>query len=101
MFFVTGKQENGKLNATLNLDEQEKTKFSWDTVILQVLESQSDKEISFKRLSKKVIGEYLNSLGDDAHFDEARIMNKFQKRLEKMHNVVFYKDKVKLKTSRD
>lgn len=95
----TKKSENGKLNDTLNFDMQEKVKFSWDAAILQVLESQE--EISLKRLSKKVISEYLTSLGENEHVDEAQIMTKFQKRLHKMHNVLVHKDKVRLKTSRD
>ncbi|KAK3919497.1 Cell growth-regulating nucleolar protein [Frankliniella fusca] len=96
-----GMPENGKLNETLNMEDLEKTKFSWDQIILQVLESQSDKEISLKKLSKKVCNEYLYSLGDTCHEDEHQIMTKFQKKLHKMHNVQVLKDRVRLKTSRD
>ena len=95
------KSESGTLNEDLDVEEESNRKFSWDTAILQVLESQSDKEISLKRLSKKVVGEYLMSLGENAHIDEMKIVNKFHKRLEKMHNVLIHKDKVRLKTSRD
>ncbi|XP_034233906.1 cell growth-regulating nucleolar protein [Thrips palmi] len=97
----TDKLENGKLNDTLKLDEDNGAEFSWDTAILQVLESQSDHEVSLKKLSKKVLNEYLCSVGDDAYVDEAKIINKFHKKLQKMHNVLVHKDKVRLKTSRD
>ncbi|KAE8740837.1 hypothetical protein FOCC_FOCC013629 [Frankliniella occidentalis] len=97
----TGLLDNGKLNETLNMEDLERTKFSWDQTILQVLEAQSDKEISFKKLSKKVCNEYVYSLGDSCYEDENQIMTKFQKKLHKMHNVLVLKDRVKLKTSRD
>lgn len=54
-----------------------------------------------KKLSKKILNEYLVSLGDEAHVDEAKIINKFHKKLQKMQNVVVHKDKVRLRTSRD
>jgi len=73
--------------------------FNWNHVIIQVLESQDDKEMSVKRLCKKVVNEYLSSLLEGAHVDEVKATAKFQKKLYKTPGVFVHKDKAKLKAT--
>lgn len=94
-----GKSDTCKLNETLNVEDLQNEKFSWDAAILQVLEA--EEEISLKKLTKKVCNHYLQSLGEYSQADEITALNKFNKKLHKMHNVLVHKERVKLKTSRD
>ncbi|GBP40149.1 Cell growth-regulating nucleolar protein [Eumeta japonica] len=67
-------------------------KFNWHEVIISVLEKKGD-EIPFKRLQKKVLGEYSEMTGLEV---DDRIADKFIKKLKSAPNVLVDKNRVVL-----
>ncbi|XP_039285415.1 cell growth-regulating nucleolar protein [Nilaparvata lugens] len=74
-----------------------KKQFDWSDIIIQVLQSRKDKELSIKRLAKKVITEYQTNYATYETFD--KISAKFHKKLKKIPGVKVLNDKAKLVTS--
>jgi len=72
-----------------------KTKFNWQQIIIQVLESKEDKEMPLKRLKKKVLAEFEATGGHSA--TDVKTIAKFNKKVHKTPGVVVHKDVVKLK----
>jgi len=72
-----------------------KTKFNWQQIIIQVLESKDDKEMSLKRLQKKVLAEFEATGGRSA--TDVKTIAKFNKKVHKTPGVVVHKDAAKLK----
>uniref|UniRef100_A0A1B6LLZ9 Uncharacterized protein n=1 Tax=Graphocephala atropunctata TaxID=36148 RepID=A0A1B6LLZ9_9HEMI len=68
--------------------------FNWADVITRVLESRPDKELSLKRLSKKVIDEYQTTKSDHRTYEE--LSAKFNKKVKTTKGVKVFKDKAKL-----
>ncbi|XP_046688305.1 cell growth-regulating nucleolar protein [Homalodisca vitripennis] len=68
--------------------------FDWADVITRVLESRPDKELSLKRLGKKVIDEYQTVKSDHRSYEE--LLAKFNKKVKKVKGVKVLKDKAKL-----
>ncbi|XP_063542007.1 cell growth-regulating nucleolar protein [Cydia strobilella] len=66
-------------------------KFNWHAVIMSVLEKKG--EMQFKRLQKKVLGEYQEATGQDI---DDRIADKFIKKLKSAPNVRVDKNRVVL-----
>lgn len=67
-------------------------KFNWHGVILSVLEKKGN-EVPFKRLQKKVLGEYSEATGREV---DDRIADKFIKKLRSLPNVRVDKNRVLL-----
>lgn len=65
-------------------------KFNWHAVILSVLQKK-DNELPFKRLQKKVLGEYSETTGREV---DDRIADKFIKKLKSLPNVRVDKNRV-------
>ncbi|KOB75131.1 putative Cell growth-regulating nucleolar protein [Operophtera brumata] len=65
-------------------------KFNWHAVILSVLEKKGN-ELPFKRLQKKVLGEYSETTGREV---DDRIADKFIKKLKSLPNVRVDKNRV-------
>lgn len=72
--------------------EEKKDKFNWHEVILSVLQKK-DNEMQFKRLQKKVLGEYSEFFGCEV---DDRIADKFIKKLKSAPNVRVDKNRVTL-----
>uniref|UniRef100_A0A1B6GV65 Uncharacterized protein n=1 Tax=Cuerna arida TaxID=1464854 RepID=A0A1B6GV65_9HEMI len=68
--------------------------FDWADVITRVLVSRPDKELSLKRLGKKVIDEYQTVKSDHRSYEE--LLAKFNKKVKKVKGVKVLKDKAKL-----
>jgi len=104
------KSKKRKMESTVNGIEEKKKKidsqqeedvvnggstvFNWSEVIMRVLESKSDKELSLKRLSKKVINEYQTVRADHRTYEE--LLARFNKKVNKTPGVRVLKDKAKL-----
>lgn len=76
--------------------DAKKSKFDWDDVITSLLEKQSDKEMSLKKLKKRCIAEYM-SQHEDTHLTKEELFVKFNKKLKKRKYKIL-KDRVTLKT---
>lgn len=96
-----GKLEDEKMEESLCLHEQNvakigelnvSEKFNWHAVILAVLQKKGN-EVPFKRLQKKVLGEYSEAMGRDV---DDRIADKFIKKLKSLPNVKVDKNRVLL-----
>ena len=74
-----------------------KTTFNWQDIIVQVLSSKEEKEMSLKRLRKKVLAEF-EFLGCGSAADEKNIA-KFNKKVIHTPGVVVLKDNAKLVSS--
>ncbi|CAK1541061.1 unnamed protein product [Leptosia nina] len=72
--------------------EEKKDKFNWHDVIISVLQKK-DNEMQFKRLQKKVLGEYSEFFGCEV---DDRIADKFIKKLKSAPNVRVDKNRVML-----
>ncbi|XP_045533363.1 cell growth-regulating nucleolar protein [Pieris brassicae] len=72
--------------------EEKRDKFNWHEVILSVLQKK-DNEMQFKRLQKKVLGEYSEFFGCEV---DDRIADKFIKKLKSAPNVRVDKNRVTL-----
>jgi hypothetical protein len=70
-------------------------KFSWQQIIIQVLESKDDKEMPLKRLQKKVLTEFEATGGGSA--TDVKTIAKFNKKIHKIPGVVVHKEVAKLK----
>jgi len=83
------------VNETAEPDAK-KSKFDWDDVITSLLEKQSDKEMSMKKLKKRCIAEYMFQ-HEGTHKTKEDLAVKFNKKLKKRKYKVL-KDRVTLKT---
>merc|ERR1712241_572713 len=83
------------VNETVEPDAK-KSKFDWDDVITSLLEKQSDKEMSMKKLKKRCIAEYMFQ-HQGTHKTKEDLAVKFNKKLKKRKYKVL-KDRVTLKT---
>jgi len=72
----------------------EKTKFNWQQIIIQVLESKEDKEMPLKRLQKKVLSEFEATGGGSA--TDVKTLAKFNKKVHKTPGVLVHKEVAKL-----
>lgn len=77
-------------------DNGTQSTFDWTSVILRVLEGRPDKELSIKRLGKKVIDEYQTIRPDHRSYED--LLAKFNKKVNKTKGVRVLKDKAKLIT---
>jgi len=97
----TKKSKKRKLNdSAMDVSETEepeakKSKFDWDEVISGLLEKQSDKEMSIKKLKKRCMAEYM-SQHQGTHKTKEDLAVKFNKKLKKRKYKVL-KDRVTLK----
>ncbi|XP_045506758.1 cell growth-regulating nucleolar protein [Colias croceus] len=73
-------------------EEKKNGKFDWHEVIISVLQKKGN-ELPFKRLQKKVLGEYSEYTGDEV---DDRIADKFIKKLKSAPNVRVDKNRVTL-----
>ncbi|KAL4231625.1 hypothetical protein ACF0H5_009205 [Mactra antiquata] len=73
-----------------------KTKFNWNEVIVEVLQSKGP-ELKIKKLKKKVLSEYLAQGCTEK--SEEKLWAKFDKKLKKIPEVKVIGDKVKLKNA--
>lgn len=71
-----------------------KTKFNWQQIIIQVLESKEEKELPLKRLQKKVLAEFEATGGGSAI--DVKTIAKFNKKVHKTPGVVVLKEVAKL-----
>ncbi|XP_069671872.1 cell growth-regulating nucleolar protein [Periplaneta americana] len=69
-------------------------KFSWQDIIVQVLNSKDSKELSLKKLRKKVLAEF-EAMGCGSASD-TKIIAKFNKKVQKTPGVVVHKENAKL-----
>ncbi|XP_054261869.1 cell growth-regulating nucleolar protein [Macrosteles quadrilineatus] len=78
-------------------DEIEKpidTIFNWGDVIMKVLSSRPDKELSLKKLGKKVLNEYQTVRQDHRTYED--LLAKFNKKVNKVKGVKVLRDRAKL-----
>ena len=75
-------------------EEDNTGKFDWTNVIISLLNSSKEKEMSLKKLCKKVVTEYQYRKGDRESYD--KIAAKFNKKVSKTVGVRVLKDKAKL-----
>lgn len=75
-------------------DVSEKGAFDWAEVIVRVLESRPDRELSIKKLRKKVINEYQCVKPDHQTYEQ--LLAKFNKKVNKTKGIQVLKDRVKL-----
>jgi D-serine deaminase-like pyridoxal phosphate-dependent protein len=68
--------------------------FDWADVITRVLSSRPEKELSLKKLGKKVVTEYQTVKQDHRTYDQ--LMAKFNKKVNKIKGVRVLRDKAKL-----
>lgn len=89
-------QVNDTINSVGGVDPSGKVK--WCTIGKIILRSQDDKELSLKKFQKKIIGEYLNRMGDSLGDDETVevLWSKCQKKLSKNPKFKIHKEKIKL-----
>jgi hypothetical protein len=71
-----------------------KTKFNWQQIIIQVLESKEDKAMALQRLQKKVLTEFEATGGGSAA--DVKTIAKFNKELHKIPGLVVRKEVAKL-----
>lgn len=74
------------------VESSEVTKFNWKKNILEVIENKE--EMSLKKLKKKVIEKYLNHV--DNSVDKEKAISRFDKKINKITNLVLDNNKVKL-----
>lgn len=88
-------QGNDTINS-VGVDSSAKVK--WCTIGKIILRAQDDKELSLKKFQKKIIGEYLNRMGDSLCADETVevLWSKCQKKLSKNPKFKIHKEKIKL-----
>lgn len=77
---------------------KKETAFRWSDIIIEVLQSRTDRELSLKRLCKKVLAEYQAVKGDEVHESYEKLAAKFYKKVNKTIGVKVIKDKAKLMT---
>lgn len=77
-------------------DEAPTGKFKWEAAIIGVLKRADDKEITVKKLRKKVLGEFHARGGDGKHYSEEQLLAKFTKKINKNPRLKVHKDTVKL-----
>jgi hypothetical protein len=92
LWFFLDTEENGEEEAPHTAAE--KTKFNWQQIIIQVLESKADKEMPLKRLQKKVLAEFEATGGGSA--SDVKTIAKFNKKVHKTLGVVVRKEVAKL-----
>jgi hypothetical protein len=87
------RKNNNEINTDIenNIIEDSNSKFSWKSVILDIVSTK--REISVKKLRKKVLAQYLENF-PDATIEKAA--SKFEKKLGKVSGILISKDKVKL-----
>uniref|UniRef100_A0A069DV51 Putative cell growth-regulating nucleolar protein n=1 Tax=Panstrongylus megistus TaxID=65343 RepID=A0A069DV51_9HEMI len=87
-----------KLNGTLVEEEtpnETRKKFKWGKVIKRILENSSDKEMSLKKLRKKVISEYtVNGGGNGVPYEQ--LLGIFNKKVNSTVGIKVIKDRAQL-----
>ena len=65
------------------ISDKNRTAFNWSDTIIQVLQSRSDRELSLKKLCKKVLAEYQAVKGDKLYESYEKLVAKFHKKVNK------------------
>lgn len=90
------KQEPEENNDDAMMEVAAVGKFKWEAAIIGVLKRADDKEMSVKKLKKKVLAEYHARGGDGKSYTEEKLMAKFTKKINNNPRLKVLKENVKL-----
>ncbi|BES99121.1 Ly1 antibody reactive homolog (mouse) [Nesidiocoris tenuis] len=93
---VEGDNEVETGDSPLNGDSpgKKKTKFNWHEMIVEVVKQSKNQEISLKKLSKKVVNEYISRFGDIGI--QEKLQAKLNKKVNHCPGIKVLKDRAKL-----